>query len=64
MDRLDALKVFCNVVEAGGFSRAADRLGISTSSVTNQVSALEAHFRTKLLNRTTRSMSLTEEGRP
>lgn len=63
MDRLDALKVFCNVVEAGGFSRAADRLGISTSSVTNQVSALETHFRTKLLNRTTRSMSLTEDGR-
>lgn len=62
MDRLDALKVFCSVVEAGGFSRAADRLGISTSSVTNQVLALEAHFRTKLLNRTTRSMSLTAEG--
>src|SRR5450830_1547932 len=63
MDRLDALKVFCSVVEAGGFSRAADRLGISTSSVTNQVSALETHFRIKLLNRTTRSMSLTAEGR-
>ena len=63
MDRLDALKVFCSVVEAGGFSRAADRLGISTSSVTNQISALEAHFRIKLLNRTTRSMSLTAEGR-
>jgi len=62
MDRLDALKVFCSVVEAGGFSRAADRLGISTSSVTNQISALEAHFRAKLLNRTTRSMSLTAEG--
>jgi LysR family transcriptional regulator, regulator for bpeEF and oprC len=63
MDRLDALKVFCGVVETGGFSRAADRLGMSTSSVTNQVAALEAHFRVKLLHRTTRSMSLTEEGR-
>lgn len=63
MDRLDALKVFCSVVEAGGFSRAADRLGISTSSVTNQISALETHFHIKLLNRTTRSMSLTAEGR-
>src|SRR5512141_2826471 len=63
MDRLDALKVFCTVVEAGGFSRAADRLGISTSSVTNQVAALEARFRVKLLHRTTRSMSVTDEGR-
>lgn len=63
MDRLDALKVFCTVVDAGGFSRAADRLGISTSSVTNQVAALEARFGVKLLHRTTRSMSLTEEGR-
>jgi len=63
MDRLEALKVFCAVVESGGFSKAADRLGISTSSVTNQVGALEAHFKTRLLNRTTRSMSLTDEGR-
>lgn len=63
MDRLDALKVFCNVVDAGGFKRAADRLGISTSSVTNQVAALEARFRVKLLHRTTRSMSVTDEGR-
>jgi LysR family transcriptional regulator for bpeEF and oprC len=63
MDRLDALKVFCCVVEAGAFSRAADRLGISTSSVTNQVASLESHFRVKLLNRTTRRMSLTDEGR-
>jgi len=63
MDRLDAMRVFCAVVEAGGFSRAAERLGMSTSSVTAQVAGLEAHFRVKLLNRTTRSMSLTGEGR-
>jgi LysR family transcriptional regulator, regulator for bpeEF and oprC len=63
MDRLDALKVFCAVVDAGGFSRAADKLAISTSSVTNQVLALEAHFNIKLLHRTTRRMSLTDEGR-
>jgi LysR family transcriptional regulator for bpeEF and oprC len=63
MDRLDALKVFCSVVDAGGFSRAADRLGISTSSVTNQIAALELRFGVKLLRRTTRSMSLTDEGR-
>lgn len=63
MDRLDALKVFCAVVEAGAFSRAAEKLGMSTSSVTNHVAALETHFHVKLLNRTTRSMSLTDEGR-
>ncbi|CDG83631.1 LysR family transcriptional regulator [Janthinobacterium agaricidamnosum] len=63
MDRLDALKVFCAVVESGGFSKAAGKLGISTSSVTNQVAALEQHFHARLLNRTTRSMSLTDEGR-
>ncbi|WP_296000163.1 LysR family transcriptional regulator [Rugamonas sp.] len=63
MDRLEAMRVFCAVVETGGFSRAAGRLGLSTSSVTKQVLALEAHFRVKLLNRTTRSMSLTDEGR-
>ncbi len=63
MDRLDMLKVFCAVVEAGAFSRAAEKLSMSTSSVTNHVAALEAHFKVRLLNRTTRSMSLTEEGR-
>jgi LysR family transcriptional regulator for bpeEF and oprC len=63
MDRLDALKVFCAVVDAGGFSRAAARLGISTSSVTHQSGVLETHFGVKLLNRTTRSMSLTDDGR-
>lgn len=63
MDRLDGLKVFCAVVDAGGFSRAAAKLGISTSSVTHQIGLLETHFGVKLLNRTTRSMSLTDEGR-
>ncbi|KQZ34220.1 LysR family transcriptional regulator [Duganella sp. Root1480D1] len=63
MDKLDALRVFCAVVETGGFSRAAEKLGISTSSVTAQVNGLEAHFHVKLMNRTTRSMSLTGEGR-
>ena len=63
MDRLEALKVFCAVVETGGFRKAADKLGISTPSVTNQIVALETHFGIKLLNRTTRSMSMTDEGR-
>jgi LysR family transcriptional regulator for bpeEF and oprC len=63
MDRLDALKVFCAVVDEGGFSRAAAKLGISTSSVTHQIGLLETHFGVRLLNRTTRSMSLIDEGR-
>ena len=63
MDRLDALKIFCNVVEAGGFNKAAERMGISATSVTNHISLLETRFDIKLLNRTTRSMSLTEAGR-
>lgn len=62
MDRMKAMNVFCAVVDAGGFSRAAEKLGLSTSSVTNQVLALENHFQIKLLNRTTRRMSLTDEG--
>jgi len=63
MDKLDALKVFCTVVEAGSFTKTADKLGISSSSVTNQIISSEGHFQVKLLNRTTRSMSLTDEGR-
>lgn len=62
MDKLEAMRVFCAVVDAGGFSRAAERLGMSTSSVTTQIASLESHFRVKLLHRTTRSMSLTSEG--
>jgi LysR family transcriptional regulator for bpeEF and oprC len=62
MDKLDAMRVFCAVVDAGGFSKAAERLGMPSSSVTKQISSLESHFRVKLLNRTTRSMSLTSEG--
>ncbi|WP_020655519.1 LysR family transcriptional regulator [Massilia niastensis] len=62
MDKLEAMRVFCAVVDAGGFSRAAERLGMSPSSVTIHVASLESHFRVKLLHRTTRSMSLTSEG--
>lgn len=62
MDKLDAMRVFCAVVDAGSFSKAAERLGMPSSSVTKQISNLESHFRVKLLNRTTRSMSLTSEG--
>jgi len=63
MDRFDAINAFTRVVETGSFARAADRLGVSVSSVSRHVTELEAHLGTRLLNRTTRSLSLTEAGR-
>ena len=62
MDRFGAIRVFAQVVESGGFSRAAGRLGLSTTAVSRQVGELEAHLQTRLLNRTTRRLSLTESG--
>jgi DNA-binding transcriptional LysR family regulator len=62
MDRFSALRVFAQVVESGSFSRAAERLGLSTTAVSRQVADLEAHLQTRLLNRTTRRLSLTESG--
>lgn len=62
LDHLSAMAVFARVVEAGGFSRAAASLGISKSAVSKQVSRLEDRFGTRLLNRTTRRISLTEAG--
>ncbi|HTO47337.1 MAG TPA: LysR family transcriptional regulator [Burkholderiales bacterium] len=62
MDRFAALRVFAQVVESGGFSRAADRLDLSPTAVSRQVAELEAHLQTRLLNRTTRRLSLTESG--
>ncbi|HEX7249907.1 MAG TPA: LysR family transcriptional regulator [Burkholderiales bacterium] len=63
MDRLAAMQVFAQVVESGSFSKASDRLGLSPTAVSRQVADLEAHLDTRLLNRTTRKVSLTESGR-
>src|SRR5205085_2323123 len=63
MDRLLALTVFAKVVEQGSFVRAAERLEMSASAVSRHVADLEAHLDTRLLNRTTRRLSLTESGR-
>lgn len=63
MDRFNAINAFAKVVEAGSFAGAAERLGVSVSSVSRQVSELEAHLGARLLNRTTRRLSLTEAGR-
>jgi DNA-binding transcriptional LysR family regulator len=63
MDRLLAMRAFTRVVEDGSFSRAAERLGLSTTSVSRLLGELEAHLGTRLLHRTTRRLSLTDVGR-
>jgi len=63
MDRFDGMMAFTKVVEAGGFSSAARCLGLSVAAVTVRVQNLEARLGVRLLNRTTRKVSLTEVGR-
>jgi len=60
---LSELETFLVVVDEGSFSRAAERLCISQPSVSNRVKKLEAVLRVKLLNRTTRLVEPTEDGR-
>ncbi|WP_409563084.1 LysR family transcriptional regulator [Hyphomicrobium sp. MC8b] len=60
---LSGVSVLAAVVEGGSFARAADALGITTSGVSRAVSRLEARIGARLLDRTTRSVSLTDEGR-
>jgi DNA-binding transcriptional LysR family regulator len=62
MDRFDAMQAFARVVEAGSFTKAAETLHISKTSVTQLVQQLEARLRVKLLNRTTRKVGLTADG--
>ncbi|MCU9947664.1 LysR family transcriptional regulator [Pseudomonas sp. PDM13] len=62
MDKLLALKMFVAAVDAKGFSAAARRLGLATSSVTRMVDALEQELGTVLLNRSTRQVTVTEAG--
>jgi DNA-binding transcriptional LysR family regulator len=63
MDRLTSLTAFVRVVDTGGFSAAGRRLNMSTTMVSNHVQALEDRLGARLLNRTTRKVSLTEVGR-
>jgi len=62
MDRFQGLTAFARVVETGSFARAAERLDVSVSAVSRQVAELESHLGARLLNRTTRRLSLTESG--
>jgi DNA-binding transcriptional LysR family regulator len=61
-DRLDTMAMFVAVAELGSFAEAARRLNRDPAAVTRAVAALEADLRVRLLNRTTRSVALTDEG--
>lgn len=62
MDRIDLFRVFTRVVECGNFTRAADTLGLPRSSVSAAIQHLEARVGARLLHRTTRKVSPTEDG--
>jgi DNA-binding transcriptional LysR family regulator len=63
MDRLETLTVFRKVAEGGSFSGAARELGLSNAAVSKHIARLEAELGARLIDRTTRRMSLTEAGR-
>lgn len=62
MDLLNGMQVFVRVVDSGSFAGAAERLALSGAQVSRLVSDLEKHLQTRLLQRTTRRLSLTESG--
>ncbi len=59
---MEAIPVFTTVIEEGSFSKAANKLGITKSAVSKRISGLEARLGVKLLQRSTRKLSLTEAG--
>ena len=63
MDRIASMTAFTTVVASGSFAAAAQRLNMSPAMVTNHVRAPEEHLGARLLNRTTRKLSLTEAGK-
>ncbi|MDX8523113.1 LysR family transcriptional regulator [Mesorhizobium sp. MSK_1335] len=62
MDRLDAMSLFVAAVEAGSLSAAARRAGVPLATVSRKLSGLEKHLKTRLLNRSTRRLTLTDAG--
>src|SRR3954471_4466270 len=63
MDRLTSVTVFVRVVDSGGFSAAGRRLNMSTTMVSNHIQSLEDRLGARLLQRTTRQVSVTEVGK-
>ena len=62
MNIVQLMNTFVNVVRCGSFTRAADQLNLTTSMISKQISALEHHLGSQLLNRTTRRLGLTDTG--
>ncbi len=62
MNRFDQMRVFAAVIDQGGFAKAAEALGMSRPAVSRHVAALEARLGARLVQRTTRRLSLTPEG--
>lgn len=62
MDKFSAMQAYVRVVEAGTFTKAADTLGLPKPTVTRLIQTLETHLQTKLLNRTTRRVTVTADG--
>ena len=62
MDQLQSMRMFTRVVEAGSFTKAAESLDVPKGTVTKQIQHLEARLRVKLLNRTTRRVTVTPDG--
>lgn len=63
MDRFKAMQTFVQIADQGSLTRAAEALGTSLPAVVRALAALEAHLGVRLFHRTTRRLSLTEEGR-
>ncbi|MCI3945470.1 LysR family transcriptional regulator [Pseudomonas syringae] len=63
MDRFSAMRVFTRIVELGGFAKAAESLHVPRASVTMLIKQLEAHLGVQLLQRTTRQVSTTPDGK-
>ncbi len=63
MDRIDALRLFAAVAELESFTRAAERQGLTPGAASKQIAALEDRMQARLLERTTRSVRLTDAGR-
>ncbi|HBV38367.1 MAG TPA: LysR family transcriptional regulator, partial [Erwinia sp.] len=62
MDRIQSMQIFVRVAEAESFVRAAETLSLPASTVTSTIKNLEKHLQVRLLNRTTRRVSLTPHG--
>jgi len=63
MDKIDAMRIFVQVADLSSFSQTADRLGLPKGSVSNAIQQLENQYATQFLYRTTRKVTLTEDGK-